>query len=269
VVGRIVIDSRNANTVLSAGGFSADNVYRTTNAGANWADASGSGATDLPNAPVYSLAINPAHPTWLYAGTEVGLFASEDSGTTWALPTDGPANVSVEDLFWMNSILVAPRAGAVCSRPSTESTLARRTRFDVDGDGKADLLWRNTSSGQNAVWFINGTAYNGAVGLPPTTPDWLLTGEGDFNADGKADILWRNSTTGDNAIWLLSGAGFSSGAGLLAVADTNWKVVGTGDFNADHKTDLLWRNSVNGNNAIWLLDGATIIGSGRLPPVAT
>src|SRR2546430_9186189 len=25
-----------------------------------------------------------------------------------------------------------------------------------DGDGKADILWRNKSTGQNAIWFMNG-----------------------------------------------------------------------------------------------------------------
>jgi len=28
---------------------------------------------------------------------------------------------------------------------------------DFDGDGKADILWRNSSSGLNAIWLMNGT----------------------------------------------------------------------------------------------------------------
>ena len=29
---------------------------------------------------------------------------------------------------------------------------------DFDGDGKADILWRNTSTGQSSVYLMNGTA---------------------------------------------------------------------------------------------------------------
>jgi len=27
---------------------------------------------------------------------------------------------------------------------------------DVDGDGKADILWRNTANGQDYVWLMDG-----------------------------------------------------------------------------------------------------------------
>ncbi|MGZ8833689.1 MAG: FG-GAP repeat domain-containing protein, partial [Thermoanaerobaculia bacterium] len=29
---------------------------------------------------------------------------------------------------------------------------------DLQGDGKDDIVWRNSSSGDNAVWFMNGPA---------------------------------------------------------------------------------------------------------------
>jgi hypothetical protein len=41
----------------------------------------------------------------------VGIFTSEDAGATWWLPHDGPANVSVDELFWMNDTLVAATYG--------------------------------------------------------------------------------------------------------------------------------------------------------------
>jgi FG-GAP repeat len=41
---------------------------------------------------------------------------------------------------------------------------------DFDGDGKSDLLWRD-SGGNTSVWFMNGTqvASAAAVGNIPTT----------------------------------------------------------------------------------------------------
>ena len=48
---------------------------------------------------------------FVYAGTEVGLFASEDSGTTWSPTNQGPTNCSVDDLFWMGETLVSVTHG--------------------------------------------------------------------------------------------------------------------------------------------------------------
>ena len=112
-VTRLVIDStRSPNWIYATlGGFSPDNVYRTTDFGATWTDVTGAGATGLPNVPVRSLVINPVRADLLYVGTEVGIFASEDAGATWHLPQDGPANVSVDDLIWLKGDLVAVTHG--------------------------------------------------------------------------------------------------------------------------------------------------------------
>ena len=42
---------------------------------------------------------------------EVGLFASEDSGTTWSPTNQGPTNCPVDDLFWMGETLVSVTHG--------------------------------------------------------------------------------------------------------------------------------------------------------------
>lgn len=111
-VTRITIDPTNPAIVYVAfGGFSADNLYRTDDSGATWADRTGSGPTGLPDAPIRSLVIHPDYPSWLYAGTEVGIFTSEDAGLTWRLPHDGPANVSVDELFWVGDTLSAATHG--------------------------------------------------------------------------------------------------------------------------------------------------------------
>jgi hypothetical protein len=92
---------------VTFGGFFSDNVYRSTDLGINWSKVNGTGATSLPNAPVRSLAIHPRFPNLLYAGTEVGIFTSEDAGATWEPTQEGPANVSVDQLFWLREDLVA------------------------------------------------------------------------------------------------------------------------------------------------------------------
>jgi hypothetical protein len=107
-VTRIVVDPNDSRTAYAMfGGFSANNLWRTSDGGATWASVTG----QLPQAPIETLAIHPRNSKWLYAGTEVGIFTSEDSGTTWTVPQDGPANVSVKELFWLGAKLHAATFG--------------------------------------------------------------------------------------------------------------------------------------------------------------
>jgi hypothetical protein len=114
-----------------------------------------------------------------------------------------------------------------------------------------NLLWRDTS-GNTAIWFMNGAAVSSAVSIGAIPTIWSVAGAGDFNGDGIGDILWRDSSR-NLAIWLMNGATISSSTGLGNVP-TKWTVVGTGDFNGDGMTDLLWRDNL-GNTAIWFMNG--------------
>ncbi len=136
---RLAIDETHSPRWIYAtfGGFSADNVYRTEDLGTTWTDITGAGVTGLPEVPVRSIVVNPANPNRIYVGTEIGMFASEDAGVTWLLPQDGPANVSVDELFFNQGKLVAathgrgvykiatPLYGAPkCSEPTATCTCA-------------------------------------------------------------------------------------------------------------------------------------------------
>ncbi len=142
---------------------------------------------------------------------------------------------------------------------------------DFNGDGKADILWRNTN-GLNFIWHLDGTQIvNGGVtvssfgALPTFDNTWSFAGVGDFNGDGKSDVLLRNQN-GTNYIWHLDGTNLAGGnvaiptSGNLPLVDPSWSVVGMGDFNGDGKADILWRNTTNNLNFIWHLDGTQIVG---------
>ncbi len=144
---------------------------------------------------------------------------------------------------------------------------------DFNGDGKADILWRNEATGQNVVWLMDGTNLTTVVDLtslkyPNEPPNWSIGGTGDFNSDGKEDILWRNSATGDNMMWLMDGTNMAQVRNLTPVADAFWDISSTGDFNSDGKEDILWRNSATGQNVVWLMDGTNLTTGVELTPVA-
>lgn len=119
---------------------------------------------------------------------------------------------------------------------------------DFDGDGKADTLWRKTSTGDNTIWKSANRATEQAV-TSMTDQNWKMAGTGDFDGDGKDDILWRNFATGANVIW--KSANSATTQAVTSLSDQSWKVAGVGDFNGDGVDDILWRNSSTGVNAIW------------------
>ncbi|MCP4152125.1 MAG: hypothetical protein GY757_30570, partial [bacterium] len=137
---------------------------------------------------------------------------------------------------------------------------------DFNGDGKADFLWRNTQTGTNDVWYMDGENSTGSDPLPEVTDlDVRVGGTGDFNNDGKTDILWRNQRTGENALWYLDGVTLTGTEMLPRFIDPDCYINGTGDFNGDGKPDILWRNYSSGVNAIWFMDGASILETTMLP----
>ena len=79
---------------FSTPGFPTSHGWMTANAGASWTDWSGSGATELPDAPVNTLLVD-AQVGQVYAGTDVGVFVSSTTTPGWTEvgPTPG-ASVS-------------------------------------------------------------------------------------------------------------------------------------------------------------------------------
>jgi Domain of unknown function (DUF4347)/FG-GAP-like repeat len=144
---------------------------------------------------------------------------------------------------------------------STQTPASITRKNDFNGDGKADILWRN-DYGSVAVWQMDGATVTAGslTSVPNIDPSWRAAGTGDFNGDGKSDILWRN-TNGSIAVWTMDGATVvSSSLTSAPTLDNSWKTAGTGDYNGDGKADILWRND-NGSIAVWTMDGATVTSS--------
>ena len=197
-----------------------------------------------------------------------GAVTTQDIGvvpTDWTVQQSGDFNGDGKaDLLWRNAggdtavWLANGGAGYTGFTPHEIGVIPKDWTIqqvgDFNGDGRADILWRN-AGGDTAIWLANvGTGHAGftpqEIGVVPT--GWSIQQVGDFNGDGKADILWRN-TLGDTAVWLSNaGAGYTGFTpNELGVVPTDWTVVQVGDFNGDGKADILWREAA-GDTAIWL-----------------
>ena len=93
---------------------------------------------------------------------------------------------------------------------------------DFNGDGKADILWQNSTSGEVYIWLMNGTTIT-SQGSPGTVSSaWSIQGVGDYNGDGKADVLWRN-TSGEVYVWEMNGLTIAS-QGSPGTASSPWQI---------------------------------------------
>jgi predicted Zn-dependent protease len=132
---------------------------------------------------------------------------------------------------------------------------------DFNGDGRSDIFWRNTKSGETYVWNMNGTtiASEGYVQSVGTSSAWQVQSVGDFNGDGRSDVLWRNSSSSETYVWLMNGTTIASQGNIQSIgANSGWQVQGTGDFNGDGRSDVLWYNPSSGQTTIWKMNGIAI-----------
>lgn len=129
---------------------------------------------------------------------------------------------------------------------------------DVNGDGRSDMLWTQSTANTFYVHRALGNAdghfdFGGAIST--TRPE--IFGEvgevpaaiGDFNGDGRADILFNEltATTNGLVVGLGNGSGgvdFSTVAQAHSGTSTNWTQYGPGplvlDVNNDGRDDIVW-----------------------------
>ncbi|MDB5105962.1 MAG: hypothetical protein JWP91_3651 [Fibrobacteres bacterium] len=127
---RITIDPTNTNRVYATfGGFEANNVYKSEDAGLTWTDIT----SNLPDVPVRTLVVNKWNTNRIYIGTELGVFASENRGGAWSPSNEGPANASVDELFWVGNRLYAATHGRGMFRITVNTPPTASVTVPVNG----------------------------------------------------------------------------------------------------------------------------------------
>lgn len=145
---------------------------------------------------------------------------------------------------------------------------------DLDGDGRADILWRYVKPGTNDsgvifAWYMAGDNAASLVvddvkrrGGAPLS--WSLLGAIDLNGDGLSDLLWQSPTAELRA--LLGAAGRTWTNQRISQVPTGYVVQKLGDFSGNRRGDILFKNAAGGVK-LWVMNGVAIQADIDLPSV--
>jgi hypothetical protein len=210
------------------------------------------------------LTLNSSGGLTFQQGTGKGTFSGKVTGTGWATSV---RPVPFGDLSGdrCNDVLVRLSSGALrlykpgCGaalKPSTSYTTLGSSGWtqydvltspgDVSGDGRPDLLARNTSTG--AVYLYKGTSAGKLSARVKLYDNWKtykkVVGAGDLNGDGVGDLVAQDKA---NNLYRYYGKGNGT-FGARAKVFSNWGgsynvIVGVGDITGDGRSDLVVRDS--------------------------
>ncbi|MFF3397227.1 FG-GAP-like repeat-containing protein [Streptomyces sp. NPDC002659] len=142
---------------------------------------------------------------------------------------------------------------------------------DLTGDGRADLVARQASTGDMYLYADDGSGKLKARGRIGTNGKAYraVFGAGDLNGDGVGDLL---AVDGSNSLWRYDGTAAGTLKPRVLVFGNNWAagrnaLVGVGDLNKDGKADLVSRNAAgdllrNSGNGAGSFGATAKIGTG-------
>ena len=143
---------------------------------------------------------------------------------------------------------------------------------DLDGDGNADIVYRNTNTGDVSASLMDGlmVKVGGSGIITSGVPlEWVIAGVGDLDDDGNADIVYRNTNTGDVSASLMDGLMVKvGGSGIITSGvPLEWVIESVVDLDDDGNADIVYRNTNTGDVAASLMNGLVVDTSGLIATV--
>ena len=120
---------------------------------------------------MYGVAQHPSNPSLLYTGTEVGLFASDDGGTTWSTSNQGPSDAPVYDVQFVagtSTLLLGTYGRGIWKANVLGSVVADLGPGCAGTAGTPVLTSTAPRLGQNATLTVTH--------LPANSPGWMAQG---------------------------------------------------------------------------------------------
>jgi hypothetical protein len=272
IVSTIGWDSGTVSVLLNNGdGTFASKVDYASGTGTYFvasADVNGDGKTDLV------VANQGTYPTWVGTVSVLmnngnGIFTSRvdyatgnvtRSVTTADVNSDGKADLVVANYGiypdWIStvSVLLNLGDGTFASKVDYATGIATCfvTTADVNGDGKADLIFANAGSNTVSVLLNNGDGTFAAKEDYATGSNPHSITVADVNGDGKADLIAANYSGVGVSVLLNNGNGtFATKVDYATVSYLNSMT--SADVNGDGKADLIVQQQ--GRNTVSVLFG--------------
>ena len=130
---------------------------------------------------------------------------------------------------------------------------------DFNGDGKSDMLWRNSFVGDEkklynayCTWIVEDPVDWRMVSVA-NPAEWNFLCSGDFDGNGSHDIAMINAE-GVVGIWGVGDGYLNSWSILSAVDRSSWQLAGVADFNGDGTDDIAWANDSLNLTGYWQIN---------------
>jgi hypothetical protein len=204
--------------------------------------------------------------------------AALGGGSAWQIEgSDDFDGDGRDDLVWRHgasgtSVIWLMDSGRVVGSAAVGGDLTWRLvstsgRYDADGDGKAELLWRNGTTGATVLWLMDGLAKRSATAIGGDGR-WEIAATGDFDRDGRSDVVWRDSVSGTAVLWQMNGpAAVASRIALSvggALSASAWSIVVTVGAGSAGRTGILLRESTSGRTVAWWMEGVNVAAQASL-----
>ena len=202
-----------------------------------------------------------------------GSILESSISSVWTLETLGDLDGDgLPELFWKSSSgyvnvwFLNANGRYARSTNINSSALSRYWRLggcgDVNGDGRVELFFHNTSSGATRTWFLGADgALESSVAIYSNgiSSGWTLATCGDVDGDGNVELFWQRNT-GDTRTWFLgtNGQWASSATTSAARVSTAWTLRGSGDVDGDDRVELFWQSTA-GATRTWFLDSSGVL----------
>jgi hypothetical protein len=225
---------------------------------------------------------------WLMSGDKensVAYLFPASPGRDWKLV--GTADLNGDDVtdllfqnqktgdlaYWLMQVPIYPDTTPVATSIGFLAPKNPGANWNVVGmayfnrDGFADILFRNSVTGQLYIWYMKGTTLISEAFVSPSDPGagWNVAAVGDMNRDGQTDILFQNAENGDLYVWYLHDNTLIS-EGYLNPANPGpgWQAVSlvylaSASSSSPATPNILFQNVDTGLLAYWIMDGPNLV----------
>ncbi len=221
-------------------------------------------STGQTRAWILDSSLNPTSRDIIVTGVDWDLVGTADfnrdgeADYLWSQASTGRVHMSM----FIRGNYHAPRE----MRGAPRASLVVAGVADMNGDFTPDMIWRDTSNGEQGIWLLTpaGTPRYSPLPNVPITEDFVLVS--DIDSNGSQDIVYRTKASG--ALYARRVVGSTLAAPVtITTPGAGWNLAATADYNNDTYTDRLWVKTGTNEAIIQLMGSGGVTSTKTLPNI--